>query len=849
MSRLSALMFVGLFFAGVALPLERRALAEIWPTSVERTTAELQSSDVQVRRDAVQRLTSLPASTIEQVLPALLKDPDAEVRAEAGRAAIHVGFDASTEAEVWLADPEPSVREIAARMLGGRTVTSSAVTALARTLSDPVAAVRLEAAKALAHAPADEGARVLLGHLDDTQEAFVLAVVDSLTILGNSSAIMPLVGKVQDPRVAVRRAVVRALGELDGRDQVTMPLILAMSDTDPEVRRLAVESAVAVRAVDAIPALEDRLQRDRDIDVQAAAVSALLGLVQWVTDDRVKSRVVGQIVGVLSHDRQELRSEALAALTRSATLARTELRDCLNGRTEEATAACAVALAHDADPENVALLVAAWRQGRLAAAELLTSLAPVRGDQALLVVLELLNAPARSVRQHAMAMAGQLLDARGGDGRAVEPIAEVLRRAKTADDIESLVELLGRTASTRAVPFILPYLKSSTPLTSRTAAVRALGHVPNAKVPSDLVTALLVDEEVELRAAVVMALREGAWTTGSAPLLRLLAAAKFDEEESLALALWGPARHIRDPQHIRQLESLIDERNDRVRAALIEALARLPWRLTKHVWARQVRSKSCVHRAKVAEVLGQYPESQPLLIELARDGCVPAVTNAVWALGYHGDRSALPVVTTLVSHSKREVAGNALATLGKLAKRLQAGGELSGVFCDQVRAAVRGGNAARGVNALFALRQLGLRCDGGDAERTLLALAKTPEVRLQAARLLATVPAPEPDLDAKALKICTRSDVDGEVAAACMQSPASSKASVSAPTDAVVHAFRPATVMVVPAVRTSPEPHLPFTLEMENGEYRFGWADSRGAVWVQTRDSGELELRQPLGLW
>ncbi len=834
------------FVVAASLP-TGHAGAEVWPTGITRAKTALQSPDVMVRREASQRLSSLPSSVVQQVLPWVLKDADAEVRTAAGRAAIHVGFDASTEAESWLGDPEPSVRQMAARLLGTRTVAPSAVTALARTLADPVAAVRLEAAKALAHAPADEGARVLLNHLDDTQETFVLAVVDSLTILGSPTAIVPLVGKVQDPRVEVRRAVVRALGELEGQSQVTMPLILAMSDTDPEVRRLAIESAVAARAVGAIPALEDRLLRDRDIDVQAAAVSALLRLAHWVTEDRVKSRVVGEVVAALSHDRQELRSEALASLTRFATLARDELRNCLTNGAGETIGDCASALASDESPENVALLVAAWRQGRLAAPELLSALATVRGDQALLAVLELLSASARSVRLQAMAVAGQLLDDRAGDGRAVEPIIEVLRQANAAEDIEPLVDLLGRTGSARAVPFILPYLKKSGPVALRKVAVRALGRIPDANVSPEVVTALLVDEDAELRATTVMALREGAWRMGSVPLLRLLAAAKHDEDESLALALWGPAQHIRDANRVRELASLIDESSDRVHSALVEALARVPWGLTKDVWAKQSRSTSCVRRAKVAEVLGQYPESQELLSALAQGSCVPAQANAVWAMGYHADRSVLPVVTALASHSKREISANALATLGKLAARHGADDGTSKVFCDQVHVAARGGNAGSGVNALFALRELRLRCGDGSAERTLLAAAPTPEVRLQVARLMARVPGPDPTLDTKALKHCTRYDVDGDVAAACMRTPMSSTATT--PSQTTSHGMRPMTVMVVPAARTTPQPHVPFTLELENGAYRFGWADSRGAVWVQTRDSDALRLRQPLGMW
>jgi HEAT repeat protein len=819
--------------------------AQIWPSSIARVSSALASPDVEVRRNAAQELAALPPSAVRQLLPVALEDLDAEVRVAAGRAAIRVAFDAGARAEAWLADPDPGVRQIAARILGTLGVGTGSVTALARTLSDPVASVRLEAAKAFSNAPAEEGARVLLNHLDDAQEPFVLAVVESLGILGSPSAVLPLVAKVQDPRVAVRRAVVRVLGEVGEPARVTMPLILALADSDPEVRRLAVESTVSARATDAIPALEERLRRDRDIDVQVATVTALMSLLASAADESMRARVTTELVRALAHERQELRSEALASLSRFASSAQQELRECLNYGAGETAGPCALALAHHPSAENVAALVAAWRQSRLDPHDLLTAMSVVGGDQALLVVMELLQTQLRPLREQAIAVAGELLDAKGGDGRAVEPIVEVLRQANGVEEAEKVIELLGRTASSRALSTLLPYLKPATPSALRVAAIRALGRIESAAVPARAIGELLTDDDTAVRAATVLAIRDGRWPTAIEPLLVLLSNAQFDEEESLAVALWGPSEHIRQARHVRALGALIGRGNERVRAPLIEALARVPWKWASGLWERELRRPSCVHRAKVAEVLGYHPEARDALLELSRGACEAAAVNAVWALGYFEEAGVVPTLRQLAKDEDRATAANAVGSLARVATVDPEA--LGPFFCSQLQGSAVDGNPERAANALAGLRAIERRCDDGQLERAVLRSSPSPQLRLQAARLIAAVPSGQPDADAAALKHCARHDVDGNVGAAC--APATAVASPSPPRATSPAPLEPTTVMVIPTGKTSPVAGAPFALENEAGVYRFGWTDARGGVWLQTHDRGALRLEQPLGTW
>lgn len=812
-----------------------------WPTAVSRVERELSNPDPAVRRRAAKQLATLPVSAARQMLPLVLKDPDAEVRVAGGRAAIRTGIDARREAESWLSDPDPMVRQVAARMLGAAAPQGSAVTALARTLSDPVPAVRLEAAQALSNAPAEEGARVLLNHLDDAHEAFVLAVVDALATLRSQSAVVPLVGKISDPRVNVRRAVVRALGEFRDVSQVVLPLGLALSDSDPEVRRLAVDSAVAARAFGTMPALEERVRRDRDVDVQVAALAGLLILAGSTPDQATRASAAALAVQSLDDERQELRSEAQQALSERPHVARQELRTCLTAASGDLVGRCALALAHDHDAANADLFVAAWRQGRILAPDLLAALGVQGGDRALLTVLELLGSESAAVRTQAAEVIGDLLRARRGDGRAVEPVVEALGKSRSPAESEALLTLLGYTGSPRAVSHLLPFLGKANSAPLRLAAVRALGEIRGARVPEVVVRDLLTNEDSTLRAAATLAIREGEWPETSTLLLELLGAAKLDEVEGLAVALWGPITHVKDAALVATLERRITQADVRSRDALLEALARVDWRLSASAWRRLANERSCRRASKVAELLGAYPEAVSLLLPLTSHACNQVASNAVWALGQHGGETELPRVRELIHHQDPAVAGNAVAALARIAARAGKASDVAPALCEQVKQATLGANSATAANALFGLRHLGQRCGDGADERRLLTLAEAPQVRTQAAWLLQAVPA-TPDVDRKTLSRCVSHDTDGDVASACLSAPDSAQPAEGS-TD------NPTTILIVPPTRSEPEPGVPFTLLTEYGAYRFGWTDARGGAWLQTRDADAVAPSLPVGQW
>lgn len=295
-----------------------------------------------------------------------------------------------------------------------------------------------------------------------------------------------------------------------------------------------------------------------------------------------------------------------------------------------------------------------------------------------------------------------------------------------------------------------------------------------------------------------------------------------------------------------QFRSVLTGAQPRLRDALLEALARVDWAAARDTWQALLARRDCGAAAKVAEVLGAKAEALTLLGELRQSPCASVRANVAWALGYHGGADSVPWLRELVADQDRAVSGNAVASLGRVAARHDLGAGLLPQLCQQVHAGTLGGNPAVTANALFALRRIGRRCGDGADERRLLASASATAVRSQAALLLQIVPGAAADADAKALERCVRYDIDGDVAAACLDraAPEAAKSGVWS-----ARVARAVTILVVPVTQSKPMPAAPFALLTEEDAYRFGWTDARGGVWMFTTDSDAVRLAQPVGTW
>lgn len=843
--------------------------AQLWPTSYAKIARALESEEVDERRGAAKRLHLVPPSVGRALIVEAMDDPDVQVRGTVGQLALARRYaEVAERVNGWLSDAEPSIRQLGARLLGLADIGEAQVTLLARLLSDPVADVRRAAASVLGQAQteAEAAATALLNHLTDNNDGVKLAVIEALGALASPAATLPLLTKLQEPNGAVRRAALEALGEIDEPLPANV-LNLVVADVEPAVRYAAVQTLARKTNFDAIDVLHERLRDDRDVSVRVAAQDALATLgAHGDCPAELRTRIAATLVDALGHVKQELRDQALLNLRRFPNLARPELERCVSEFTAGAQVssnrrfACALALAHS-DAQQAAsasrgaaqerqafadgsqrdayeLVVDAWRGGRLNDSELLAVLSAGKYAAGLPTVLALLSHPSAQVRAQALTTAYDLLDPRDADGRAVEPLTSFVNANTSPDEVVSAIGLLGHTGSLRAVPHLLPFIEATAPLAFRVAGFQALAEIKGAPVPVALVRAALQSDSAPLRRAAAGAVREGEWPGLGAPLVQTLENATYDEVEAIATALWGLAPTINDPALVQALAAYVERASARHQDALLEAFARLPWSQTRSYWSRWVEGLPCQPLAKVAEVLGGHHEARPLLTQLLGARCEAVKLNALWSLRrFDLDLATFRRVAQLAREAGPRLAGNAVAALAYPRARDNAGGAhpVLKVLCEGLTGGRWGAVAL--ANALTALRHFDQRCEPtGSVERELLR-HEHPLVRKRAAALLAAR-LPEEGTstaalaDRRALRLCTRHDVEGDVAATCLS-------------EAPVTAAPPEhwmTILVVPNVGESALETVPYALEHQDGWVRVGVTDRRGAVLSQVHDASDVSL-------
>lgn len=195
------------------------------------------------------------AETLTTML-AQLQAAEPEVR---WRAATNIAQMATQEAVLALArslyDEEPFVRWAAAQSLGE----------IARRATDPGVPVAATHALLEAVAAGDAGARA--------------AAADTVAAWGGQAPLEPALTLAADAEASVRVAAVRALGLAGSQSPqvVVPPLVQALEDPDPEVRRMAANAIAWCRDERGTAALRARLADTAGI-VRAAALRALARL-------------------------------------------------------------------------------------------------------------------------------------------------------------------------------------------------------------------------------------------------------------------------------------------------------------------------------------------------------------------------------------------------------------------------------------------------------------------------------------------------------------------------------------------------------------------------------------------
>jgi protein-S-isoprenylcysteine O-methyltransferase Ste14 len=173
-----------------------------------------------------------------------------------------------------LADPDPALRQLAARGLG-RTGSDRAVKPLIGRLADPSADVRHWAAVALGDLGAGTAVEPLIDLLEEDAGTLRLAAAGALGRIDAAEAVAPLVEALGDPRPWTRAAVVEALGAIGSEDAVE-PLLALLDDRTEavHVRRAVVVALSQIRSSRAGPALRRALD-DPDREVRIYAAEAL----------------------------------------------------------------------------------------------------------------------------------------------------------------------------------------------------------------------------------------------------------------------------------------------------------------------------------------------------------------------------------------------------------------------------------------------------------------------------------------------------------------------------------------------------------------------------------------------
>ncbi len=319
------------------------------------TSFQLRARDADTRRRAVEKLGARgKASSIPDIEP-LLNDPD------------------------W------SVREGAARALGG--IAEPAVVApLLAALRAADELRDVEGAAAVRRAVVEALTRVgtgavptLLEAMHDRQPRLREAAIEALGGIGGAESMSALSGALSDDRSNVRQAAAAALGRAGGNDAVAA-LTGALSHKDPGTRRAAAIALGSLPPEDAVGGLR-MAAADRDRTVREAAIKSLVAL--------ASPAAVGALCQVLLGADRDARPAAAAAL-RGFAWSPTDgpqriVHAVLNGRYSEAAregeAAVEPLTAALADREAATRRGAAEALGQIADPRAAAALSPLLGDQ------------------------------------------------------------------------------------------------------------------------------------------------------------------------------------------------------------------------------------------------------------------------------------------------------------------------------------------------------------------------------------------------------------------------------------------------------------------------------------
>jgi HEAT repeat protein len=509
---------------------------------------------------------------------------------------------------------------------------------------------------------------------------------------------------------------------------------------------------------------------------------------------------------------------------------------------------------------EAATIVLAMRRGALPTQAALHALGGAGSPAEVPVVLEFVADPSPIVRNEALAAAAALLDPNHPDGRAVEPLAAVLRDARPSPaERARIARLLGRTGAPRAAPLLVEVLRAREPAL-RLAAIDALGTLGSASpvgpgsqagnetgIDDALLDALASpDATIRLHAAVALGEAGGAGARDA--LVAQLDGGDEVDRAAVLTALGGVLSRVPSEGAVAKLTQALQLAAGPERDALVEALGRAPLPSAIHALEAVTRSDEPADRRAAATLLpahatdAQRSSAQAMARAMLGDPDASVRAQAAWSLGALGDATD---ISRLEGIARGEVASaavpappvlagldaqcDAAAAIGRIAARAHATESAAHALCPLVGRASSVPACSR-ANALAGLALAGARCADGAPERSALNDDPSEDVRAAAALLLSRAPGPD---DARALDRCARSDPSSLVAARCRAHPSPGSRA---------HATL---VYVVADGAAAPRPAAAYAILMADGTLHVGTTDRRGAVFDPAAPEGELTLRKP----
>ena len=397
---------------------------------------------------------------------------------------------------------------------------------LAVKLSDPVAAVRIEVAKALAE------------YQDTT----------SIAALGRTL--------LSDEDAEVRRAAAWALGEIEHPAAIPALSAALQRDADPRVRQMAAWALGQIEHADGVAALEVAVRGDADYTVRRTAVQALGEI-----EDRV---AVPALITVLGDSSLEMRLGAIRALAEIEDERAVDgLLPLLRDARPEVRLSVAHALAEiESRRATAALTAALGDEVRDVRMSVVHALAEIEDPASVPALVEALGDADAEMRRAVVRALGEIESA-----AAVDPLSNVLRN-DTDDETRVLAAwALGEIEAMGAAPALAAALSDAS-LEVRRRAIRALAELDNLRTAPPALIAALADPDATVRVYAAYAVGE----IGDVAAIPALGALLKDSSIEVRRRAIRALAEIKSPEAARILVLALDDEDPEIRRYAARAL-------------------------------------------------------------------------------------------------------------------------------------------------------------------------------------------------------------------------------------------------------------------------------------